>query len=128
MRNALTNTIVMFNHGSATPSPSKQRFLPSMKFLFAIFVLTLAFDTLSTVLVVRQCGPAIELHPVVRITSELFGPIAGPILGATLKALGMVLVIQYIQHVARFVLSVSAILYTGAACFNLAGAYTTIIH
>jgi hypothetical protein len=128
MRNTLRNTIATFNHGIAATHPGRHVFRPSMRFLFIVFVVTLAFDTLSTVLVVRQCGPGIELHPLVRIASEWAGPILGPVCGAMFKAACMVLVVHYIHHLARFVLSVSAILYAGAACCNLAGVYTTILH
>lgn len=127
MRNTLSNASQTLGCGLKDTGPRQHGFHPSVRLLFGVFAAMLAFDTLSTVLVVLQFGPGMELHPMVRMASEWMGPIAGPIAGALMKAMGMIFVVHYARRLARLALPISSLLYAGAGCINLAGAYASIL-
>jgi hypothetical protein len=99
----------------------------TIRYFFVLFAITLLFDAASTILVMVRFGPGIELHPVVRMISQLTGPVAGPLLGAVLKAVGAVIIALYWRRFAACILSLASALYFAATCYNIWGMYGRVI-
>jgi hypothetical protein len=96
---------------------------PAVRYLFVLFAFALICDAISTILVMIRFGPGIEVHPVVRMVSNLTGPVAGPLLGAGLKAIGAVVITMYWRRFAACILSLASALYLAATCYNMWGIY-----
>ncbi len=84
-----------------------------------LFIAALVVDTASTVWFMAETGPGDEIHPLVRMSSEVFGIVAGPIIGAAYKIIAVLIVTAYLRRFAEFILTISAVSYSLAACYNL---------
>jgi hypothetical protein len=100
---------------------------PAIHYFFALFAVALLCDAASTILVMTQLGPGIELHPVVRMLSYAAGPVAGPLLGAGFKAIGAIIITMYWRQFAAYVLSLASALYFMATCYNIWGMYARVL-
>ena len=96
-------------------------FFEKYVWLISIFVVALLCDAASTTHFMLRSSPPNELHPVVRMTSWLFGPIAGPLLGAVFKAASGITVSIYWRRATPYILTVTAFLSLWAAWFNIWG-------
>jgi hypothetical protein len=88
--------------------------------LVLVFLASLA-DTASTIHFMLWQGPAAEGHPAVRMISEAYGPILGPILGKTIQFLTLIGVTVFLRRWATFIFVPIIILYTWAAWYNVWG-------
>ncbi len=96
-------------------------FFEQYAWLISIFVVALLCDAASTTHFMRRSSPTNELHPIVRMTSLLFGEIAGPLLGAAFKAVSGIVVSIYWRRATPYILIVTAFLSLWAAWFNIWG-------
>jgi hypothetical protein len=88
--------------------------------LALVFLASLA-DTASTIHFMLSQGPSAEGHPAVRLISEAYGPIFGPVLGKTVQFLTIVGVTVFLRRWALFIFIPIIILYTWAAWYNVWG-------
>ncbi len=91
------------------------------KWLVIIFVLALICDGASTVYFMRETGPEYELHPAVQYLSELFGHVAGPIIGMTLKGIAGISLAIYLRKYAICIFVAASVTFFGAAWYNVCG-------
>jgi hypothetical protein len=95
----------------------------------AVFVLAVFCDAASTVFVMLKQGPEVEVHIVVRFISGVFGPVAGPLLGAAGKVAAGVIVAIYLRRFAVYIFVVASLLAFWATWYNVWGheVYTPVI-
>lgn len=91
------------------------------RFLLALALLASLADMGSTIYFMLWRGPAAEGHPAVRLISEAYGPILGPILGKAIQFFTLIGVTVFLRRWATFILIPIIILYTWAAWYNLWG-------
>lgn len=84
-----------------------------------LFLAMLLFDAVSTTHAMKFHGTRCELHPLVRLYSDGFGLLAGPLVGACFKAAAGILVAVYFLKFARFIFIAVAITALLAACYNM---------
>ncbi len=84
-----------------------------------LFILALFFDAAATSVFMIQHGSEYELHPLFRVSSAIFGPVYGPLLGAICKVLfGMALVLMH-RPLSFIVLPLAALCSLCAGAYNL---------
>jgi hypothetical protein len=95
----------------------------------AVFVLAVFCDAGSTIFVMLQQGPEVEIHIVVRFISGVFGPVAGPLLGAVGKVAAGVIVAVYLRRFAAYIFVAASLLAFWATWYNVWGhnVYTPFI-
>lgn len=95
------------------------------KYWVAISVFTLALfaDGLSTVYFMTYFGASAEMHPVVRIASGAFGPIAGPMVGSLWKWVTCLYLAIYCRRLALPLFFVASVVYVLAAWYNIWSIY-----
>lgn len=87
--------------------------------LLLIYMAALLFDTISTINFMMKEGIHMELHPLVRYSSYLYGPIVGPLLSAFLfKALAGMILLFYFKHYAHLILKAAIITAMLAGVYN----------
>lgn len=91
------------------------------RLLFVIFTFSLILDALSTVHFMSYEGVGSELNPVVALMSITFGTVAGPFIGAVIKAFACVLVAVYYRPYAKYLLVTASLVYFWAAWYNVWG-------
>ncbi len=91
------------------------------KVFIAIFIVALLADAASTVYFMRHEGVDAELHPMVNLVSRWFGPVVGPLIGATGKAICGVIVAIYWRQIAGIIFGLVSLISFWAAWFNLWG-------
>jgi hypothetical protein len=87
----------------------------------ATFVLAAAADAASTMWFMHHDGTDAELHPVIRLVSEIAGPVLGPLLGKLgqfAAGLGMAV---FFRRQAVLIFVVCSALYLWAAWYNVWG-------
>jgi hypothetical protein len=62
-----------------------------------------------------------EVHPAVRIVSNIFGPVVGPVVGKVCQLAAILLVTIYLRPQAKYIFLIVAMLYSWAAWFNVWG-------
>jgi len=104
-------------------------FWKDYRWFVVVFVAAMFCDAGSTMHFMLREGPEAEMHIVIRFVSEIFGPIAGPLIGATGKAVAGVLVGIYIRRFAAYIFVTASIISFWAAWYNMWGfrLYTPII-
>ena len=96
-------------------------YLHEYRFFLVLVLLASLADTASTIYFMLSRGPAAEGHPAVRMISEAYGPIFGPILGKTIQFLTLIGVTVFLRRWATFIFIPIIILYTWAAWYNVWG-------
>jgi hypothetical protein len=91
------------------------------RFFLVLVLLASLADTASTIHFMLARGPAAEGHPAVRMISEAYGPILGPILGKAVQFLTLIGVTVFLRRWATFIFVPIIILYTWAAWYNVWG-------
>jgi hypothetical protein len=94
--------------------------------LIIMFTLALLADCFSTIYFMSHLGVSAELHPMVRFVSIIFGPVAGPVLGALGKFAVCVYIAIYCKKFAGRIFLGLAIVYILAAWYNIWGIYLII--
>lgn len=96
--------------------------LKKFQWLVILFVGAIFLDTISTMYFMINSGIDLELHPLVRLGAEIYGPVLGTFLMAFLfKILGGLLVAAYIGAWAPYFLIVTSILSGLAGIYNFFG-------
>jgi len=62
-------------------------FLHRYRWFIAVFVLAIFCDAASTIHFMLIEGPGVEIHPLIRLVSKIFGPVVGPVMAAVGKTL-----------------------------------------
>jgi len=96
-------------------------YIREYRFLLVLVFLASSADTASTIYFMLSRGPAAEGHPAVRMISEAFGPILGPLLGKAAQFLTLIGVTVFLRRWAMFIFIPIIILYTWAAWYNVWG-------
>jgi hypothetical protein len=91
-----------------------------------IFTLALIADGLSTVYFMSYLGVSAEIHPVVRFASVIFGPVAGPMVGALWKWAVCLYLAIYCRKFAYSIFLSTSIVYIFAAWYNIWGVYLLV--
>lgn len=87
--------------------------------LCILLILALIFDTLSTIHFMHVDGIEGELHPLVRGSALLFGPVVGPVLSAfVFKAIAGLLLALYLRRFAVWIVTVPAVTATIVGFIN----------
>lgn len=91
--------------------------------LLAILLLAaLTFDTVSTIHFMQHDGIELEIHPLVRASATLLGPVSGTILSSFLfRAVAGVMLAVYLRRFSAWVLTVPIITSTVAGFINFFG-------
>ena len=89
-------------------------------FLAITFVAAL-LDVLSRIHFMKLEGPDQEVHPAVRIVSNVFGPVAGPVVGKLCQLGAIILVTIWLRPQAKYIFLVVVVLYCWSAWFNVWG-------
>lgn len=91
------------------------------RWVLIIFVASLLCDAASTTYFMVRTGPEMEINPLVRIASKLFGPIVGPLFGAMVKTVGGIMVAIYFRRFAAYLLILVSLISLWAAWYNIWG-------
>lgn len=88
--------------------------------LLFLYTLAILFDTVSTIHFMTRVGIELEIHPLVRLGSLIYGPVAGPLLFAFLfKLLAGLMILFYIRRLAPSILRLAAAISAFAGVLNL---------
>jgi len=91
------------------------------RILLVLALLASLADMASTIYFMLSRGPAAEGHPAVRMFSEAYGPIFGPMLGKAVQFLTFIGVTVFLRRWALFIFVPIIILYAWAAWYNVWG-------
>ena len=91
------------------------------RFWLVIACLAAAADLVTTIMFMLEDGVDMEMHPAIRITSTVFGPIVGPLLGKASQLLAISVVTVYWRRGARYVFFTATVMYAWAAWYNVWG-------
>jgi hypothetical protein len=94
--------------------------------MMAIFLVALLCDTVSTIRFMQELGVGAEWHPAVRLASAMFGPVAGPLIGALGKAIACICVTIYCRRYAGGIFLAATLIYLFAAWYNAWGMYLLV--
>lgn len=100
---------------------NKIGYVREFRLLLILVVLASLADMASTIYFMQSRGPGAEGHPAVRLFSEAYGPIFGPVLGKTVQFLTLIGVTVFLRNWAKFIFLPIIILYTWAAWYNVWG-------
>jgi hypothetical protein len=90
--------------------------------LILVFVAALGCDAASTIyFMMRDGGHENEVHPAIWLSSAVFGPVLGPLLGWAGKAAAGIAVAVYWRRIAVYLFGVASILSFWAAWYNIWG-------
>ncbi len=110
---------------TAIPKQFDQAFQAFWKkhWLLAVLLLAaLTFDTVSTIHFMQNDGIDLEIHPLVRASATLLGPVPGTILSSFLfRAVAGVMLAMYLRRFSAWVLAVPIITSTIAGFINFFG-------
>ena len=96
-------------------------YFTEFRFFLAITFVAALLDGLSTIHFMKLDGPDQEMHPAVRIVSNVFGTVAGPVIGKVCQLAAIMLVTIYLRPQAKYIFLVVVVLYGWAAWFNVWG-------
>ena len=89
--------------------------------IVVVFIIALLCDGLSTVHFMLIEGPEGETHPAVYYLSTVTGPVAGPMLGVSLKVMAGIGVGIYFRKYAIYLFVLASVLGFWAAWYNIWG-------
>lgn len=95
------------------------------RWLILLLGIGLLCDAVSTIGFMKELGIEAELNPSVKALSYVFGPTAGPLLGAALKAGVCCVICVYYRKFAPCMFCCAAFTYFFAAWYNVWGVYLT---
>ncbi|MBL7214554.1 MAG: hypothetical protein ISS71_02615 [Phycisphaerae bacterium] len=99
-----------------------QDFWKKHRVLTILLLAALIFDTVSTIYFMQNEGIELEIHPLVRASATLFGPISGTILSAFLfRAVAGLMLAVYLRRFSAWVLIIPIITSTVAGFINFFG-------
>jgi hypothetical protein len=101
-------------------------FWHTYRIAITIFTLALIADGLSTVYFMSYLGVSAEMHPVVRLASIAFGPVAGPVVGSLWKWAACLYVAIYCRKFAYSIFLTTSVVYIFAAWYNIWGIYLLV--
>jgi hypothetical protein len=78
-------------------------------------------DAASTIHFMLETGPESELHPAISFISQILGPVAGPLFGATLKVIVGVFIAIYWRRFAVHIFLIASLVSFWAAWYNVWG-------
>lgn len=92
------------------------------KLLIIILLICFLFDTLTTIHFMRHSGIHGEIHPLVRYSALILGPITGTILSAfCFKAVASILLAMFLRPIRLWILILPSITSGFAGFYNLLG-------
>jgi len=91
------------------------------RWILIIYFFALICDAISTIYFMAIDGPKAETHLVIRYVSLVLGRIAGPVVGAIIKALGGLLVVAFCGRYAIYILLTAIFMSLWAAWYNVWG-------
>ena len=115
-----TNTRVA-NPAAARFRNNARGFWGAYRWVVIVFLVSLFCDAASTIHFMVKVGPELEIHPMVRIAARIIGPVAGPLFGALVKALGGIVVAIYCRRFAPHILILASLISFWAAWYNIWG-------
>ena len=99
-----------------------QDFWNKHRVLSILLLAALIFDTVSTIHFMQNDGVELEIHPLVRASATLFGPVSGTILSAFLfRAVAGLMLAVYLRRFSAWVLIIPIITSTIAGFINFFG-------
>mgnify|MGYP006954410844 CR=1 FL=1 len=96
-------------------------YVREFRLLLILVLLASLADMVSTIYFMQSRGPGAEGHPAVRMFSEAYGPVFGPVLGKAVQFLTLIGVTVFLRNWAKFIFIPIIILYTWAAWYNVWG-------
>lgn len=115
-------SITRIDSGGADRSGRRQsayELLVQYRGVLAVYMAALLFDTVSTIHFMVREGIYLELHPLVRYSSYVYGPVAGPFLFAFLfKLLAGLLLLFTLKHYAHYLLKAAIVTSLLAGTYN----------
>ena len=104
-------------------------FLHRYRWFIAVFVLAIFCDAASTIHFMLIEGPGVEIHPLIRLVSKIFGPVVGPVMAAVGKTLAGVGLCIFCRRFAAYIFVAASIISFWAAWYNIWGyrIYTPLI-
>ncbi len=84
-----------------------------------IVVVAALADMVSTIWFMTRFGAEYELHPVIRLVSQWFGTVAGPVVGKVGQLAALWVVVLLLRRWARPLIWVVAAIYAWAAWHNV---------
>ena len=88
--------------------------------LIILLMCAFLFDTLSTIHFMTTEGVHLELHPLIRYSAMILGPITGTILSAFMyKIVTCIFLAMYLRQLRLLVLILPAVMATFAGFYNL---------
>lgn len=99
-----------------------QDFWKKHRVLSILLLAALIFDTVSTIHFMQQDGIELEIHPLVRASAMLLGPVSGTILTAFFfRAVAGLMLAVYLRRFSAWVLIIPIITSTIAGLINFFG-------
>ncbi len=99
-----------------------QDFWKKHRILSILLLAALIFDTVSTIYFMQRDGIELEIHPLVRASATLLGPVSGTILSAFFfRAVVGVMLAVYLRRFSAWVLILPIITSTVAGFINFFG-------
>jgi hypothetical protein len=89
--------------------------------VLVLFIIALLADGISTIYFMLHEGVDTELHPVVNFVSRIAGPVVGPLIAVSCKAIAGFIVAFYWRRIAVFILLTVSIISFWAAWYNTWG-------
>jgi len=104
-------------------------FTARFRLYLVLFGIALLCDAITTTWFMLHYGPDTEVHPAVKVVSQMAGPVLGPWLDALAKFAAAVVVAIYIRRWARVILLFGTVLSLWAAWYNVWGVnlYTPVL-
>lgn len=122
IENKTGSEIVQIIHKNFNFEQEFQSFWKKHRVLSILLLAALVFDTVSTIYFMQNDGVELELHPLVRTSAMLLGPVSGVILSAFLfRAVTVLMLAVYLRRFSAWVLTIPIITSTIAGFINFFG-------
>jgi len=96
-------------------------FIKENRFLISLFLFALLCDGVSTIYIMLEYGPGVEIHPAIQLVSKITGPVIGPLISVLAKGVAGMLVAIYLRRFAKYIFLTAAIISLWAAWYNVWG-------
>ena len=94
-------------------------YIKENRFLISLFLFTLFCDGVSTIYIMREYGPDVEIHPAIQLVSKITGPVIGPLISVLAKGVAGMLVAIYLRRFAAYIFLTATIISLWAAWYNV---------